>query len=343
MPDKIAGRYQVRGLLGRGGFGAVYEAYDAILKSNGLVDFADLVMKPVLLMRDDPEVLGQLQARHREILVDEYQDVNRASSTMLQLLWGESNRIWVVGDARQSIYRFRRADILLYQRVKEHLVAQGASVVYLSTSFRSTPGIQAAVNGAFAVRGVPDDYERWAAAAGDEWSWPHMLRVLCRLESDQDFANDHHGTSGPVPIVTKRAVNSSPRFVRTIHREVPSSHTTSTTCVWNRASSYRPNCLAMRNCPSAAAAGPSTAHAIASPPMRTPACRRENGLRRLSVMGSSVVAVFGTRGRGSRAATREVVPSVHEEVNKMFFLKNEPCKVNPAPQRPTEEKIFVPR
>ncbi len=40
-----------------------------------------------------------------------------------------------------------------------------------------------AVNGAFAVRGLRDDYERWAAAAGDEWSWPHMLRVLCRLES----------------------------------------------------------------------------------------------------------------------------------------------------------------
>jgi choline dehydrogenase len=61
-----------------------------------------------------------------------------------------------------------------------------------------------AVNGAFAVRGLPDDYERWAAAAGDEWSWPNMLRVLCRLESDQDFAGDEHGTSGPVPVVRWR-------------------------------------------------------------------------------------------------------------------------------------------
>ncbi len=61
-----------------------------------------------------------------------------------------------------------------------------------------------AVNGAFAVRGIRDDYDRWAAAAGDEWSWPHMLRVLCRLESDQDFGGDSHGTSGPVPIVRWR-------------------------------------------------------------------------------------------------------------------------------------------
>ena len=61
-----------------------------------------------------------------------------------------------------------------------------------------------AVNGAFAVRGVRGDYERWAAAAGDEWSWPHMLRMLCRLEADQDFAGDAHGTTGPIPVARWR-------------------------------------------------------------------------------------------------------------------------------------------
>ncbi|HEX4531117.1 MAG TPA: GMC family oxidoreductase [Acidimicrobiia bacterium] len=62
-----------------------------------------------------------------------------------------------------------------------------------------------AVNGAFAVRGVQDDYERWAAVAGEEWSWPNLLRVLCRLESDQDFGGgDAHGADGPVPVVRWR-------------------------------------------------------------------------------------------------------------------------------------------
>ena len=60
------------------------------------------------------------------------------------------------------------------------------------------------VNGAFAVRGLPDDYERWAALAGEEWSWPHMLRALRRLEDDQDFADDFHGQKGPVPVVRWR-------------------------------------------------------------------------------------------------------------------------------------------
>lgn len=58
-----------------------------------------------------------------------------------------------------------------------------------------------AVNGAFAVRGLPDDYARWAAAAGDEWSWPNMLRVLNRLESDQNFSGEFHGKDGPIPVV----------------------------------------------------------------------------------------------------------------------------------------------
>ncbi|MCB0996268.1 MAG: GMC family oxidoreductase [Acidimicrobiales bacterium] len=57
------------------------------------------------------------------------------------------------------------------------------------------------VNGAFAVRGIPDDYERWAAEAGPAWSWAEMLRVLKRLEADRDFADDHHGVDGPVPVV----------------------------------------------------------------------------------------------------------------------------------------------
>jgi choline dehydrogenase len=60
------------------------------------------------------------------------------------------------------------------------------------------------VNGAFAVRGLPEDYERWAARAGDEWSWPHMLRALRRLEDDQDFTDDFHGQDGPIPIVRWR-------------------------------------------------------------------------------------------------------------------------------------------
>ena len=79
-----------------------------------------------------------------------------------------------------------------------------------------------AVNGAFAVRGVRDDYERWAAAAGDDWSWPHMLRVLCRLETDRDVTADYHGHDGPVPVVRWRRDELLP--VQESFREAVSAH-----------------------------------------------------------------------------------------------------------------------
>ncbi len=90
----------------------VYDVYDAMLRRNRLFDFADLVMQPVLLMMREASVLQELRDKHVEILVDEYQDVNRASARMLKLLHGPRNRLWVVGDARQSIYRFRGASPL---------------------------------------------------------------------------------------------------------------------------------------------------------------------------------------------------------------------------------------
>jgi choline dehydrogenase len=67
-----------------------------------------------------------------------------------------------------------------------------------------TMGGGSAVNGGFAVRGLRDDFDRWAKVGGDEWAWSHMLRVLCRLESDQDFGGEHHGADGPVPVVRWR-------------------------------------------------------------------------------------------------------------------------------------------
>jgi choline dehydrogenase len=68
----------------------------------------------------------------------------------------------------------------------------------------SRTGSGSAVNGAFAVRGLPDDYDRWAAMAGEEWSWRHMLPVLQRLESDSDYNDEFHGKDGPVPIARWR-------------------------------------------------------------------------------------------------------------------------------------------
>lgn len=87
----------------------VYDHYEAALKKKGAVDFGDLIMRPTLLLESDAAAQAEVQLRHRHILVDEYQDVNRASARLLKAVAGDGKRLWVVGDARQSIYRFRGA------------------------------------------------------------------------------------------------------------------------------------------------------------------------------------------------------------------------------------------
>ena len=90
----------------------VFAAYEDILQERGIVDFADLIVKPVKLMESHQEVSKALRAQYKWILVDEYQDVNRASGVLLKLLAGDGKNLWVVGDARQSVYRFRGASPL---------------------------------------------------------------------------------------------------------------------------------------------------------------------------------------------------------------------------------------
>lgn len=90
----------------------VYEVYDRMLTDAKCVDFADLVMKATLLIEEDEEVRRSCWDRYEEILVDEYQDVNRACARLLRALQGPDTSLWVVGDSRQSIYRFRGASSL---------------------------------------------------------------------------------------------------------------------------------------------------------------------------------------------------------------------------------------
>lgn len=87
----------------------VYVCYEELKATTGCVDFGDLVMQPVLLLERDEAVRVQLQSDYDHVLVDEYQDVNRSSVRLLTALKPTGDNLWVVGDAKQSIYRFRGA------------------------------------------------------------------------------------------------------------------------------------------------------------------------------------------------------------------------------------------
>ena len=113
----------------------LYLAYESLLLQTDSVDFGDLVSMPVRLVESDPDVQESLSSRHQHILVDEYQDVNRASVRLLKAIAGEGKRLWVVGDSRQSIYRFRGASSINMKSFKSDF--PGAQVAELDVNYRS--------------------------------------------------------------------------------------------------------------------------------------------------------------------------------------------------------------
>lgn len=117
----------------------VYEVYQGELNKRQLLDFGDLIFKSVVLLRSHPNVRDQIRATYRQILVDEYQDVNHASRIFLREIAGAGDGLWVVGDIRQSIYRFRGAAPSNMSRFR--LDYAGAKVLSLARNYRSQPPV----------------------------------------------------------------------------------------------------------------------------------------------------------------------------------------------------------
>jgi DNA helicase-2/ATP-dependent DNA helicase PcrA len=114
----------------------IYDLYEHAIRKRGAVDFGDLIMRPALLLEGDAELRLAVQLRHRHVLVDEYQDVNRASARLLKAIADDGKRLWAVGDARQSIYRFRGASSA--NMVHFNVDYPGAIADQLGLNYRST-------------------------------------------------------------------------------------------------------------------------------------------------------------------------------------------------------------
>lgn len=143
----------------------IFELYEKEKAIRQQVDFADLIQVPQELLRVHSDVVAKLRDDFPWVLVDEYQDVSRATALLLQQICGDANPPWVVGDARQAIYRFRGAapeNVLMFERD-----FPGAKKFQLTENYRSSPEIIAVINqmAAWLERsedGVPAP-ERWRA------------------------------------------------------------------------------------------------------------------------------------------------------------------------------------
>ena len=147
----------------------VVGAYNELKARAGKLDFLDLLVLTRDLLRGNASVRNGLQERFTHLLIDEFQDTDPLQAEMLFLLAADDpeesdpdrvkvkpGKLFLVGDPKQSIYRFRRAEVALYETIKARLVREGASLVLLRTSFRSAPSIQAFVNSAFETRMQPN-------------------------------------------------------------------------------------------------------------------------------------------------------------------------------------------
>jgi ATP-dependent helicase/nuclease subunit A len=162
-------REEMRGLV---------EEYERRKHRAGKLDFVDLLIKVRNLVRDQPEVRKYLQDRFTHLFVDEFQDTDPLQSEILLLLaaddpaesdWRKATpkpgKLLLVGDPKQSIYKFRRADIVQYQEVREALIARGVGFVKLTKSFRAVRNIQHCINAAFETEMTGD-----AASGQADWS-----------------------------------------------------------------------------------------------------------------------------------------------------------------------------
>ena len=147
----------------------VIAAYEDAKARVGALDFLDLLVRARDVVRDRRDVRAAFQQRFTHLFVDEFQDTDPLQAEILLLLAADDpdatdwravrpapGKLFVVGDPKQSIYRFRRADVGIYEAVREQLRRHGAACVALRSSFRAVPEIQHAVNAAFAPRMTGD-------------------------------------------------------------------------------------------------------------------------------------------------------------------------------------------
>ena len=139
----------------------IYHKYEAMRKKAGALDFDDLLIDGVRLLRDAPDIRDKWRTHFKQILIDEYQDTNAAQYQMVKLLINDEQNICVVGDDWQSIYSWRGADftnILNFERD-----FPGANVVKLEQNYRSTGNILEAAQNVISKNTQRTEKELWTA------------------------------------------------------------------------------------------------------------------------------------------------------------------------------------
>ncbi|WP_025733320.1 DNA helicase II [Carnimonas nigrificans] len=144
----------------------IYSLYQSVCELSGLVDFGELLLRSLELLRDNPALLEHYRERFGHILVDEFQDTNTLQYLWLKLLAGERARLTVVGDDDQSIYGWRGAKVENLERFRSEFAQ--TQVVRLERNYRSTEAILEAANALIRNNSGRMGKELWTDAGSGE-------------------------------------------------------------------------------------------------------------------------------------------------------------------------------
>jgi DNA helicase-2/ATP-dependent DNA helicase PcrA len=171
----------------------VYREYQARLLQAGAMDFDDLLVQTVRLFSEHPDVLDHYRRRFRHVLVDEYQDTNKAQNDLVVALTSEHRQVTVVGDGDQSVYNFRGADVRNFLDFERAF--PDATTVVLDQNYRSTQTILDAANAVIANNVARKPKELWT----DQGPGNRIVRYGAEDETDEaawvstELARQHDG------------------------------------------------------------------------------------------------------------------------------------------------------
>ena len=161
--------------------GQVYEMYQKRLKENNAIDFDDIINYTIEILSENPDVLQYYTEKFKYVLVDEYQDTNKAQFTLVTILASRYGNITVVGDNDQGIYSFRGADISNILNFEKDF--PGTKIIKLEQNYRCTGNILKAANAV--IKHNENKYEKKLWTENEEGSLP----CLYQAEDEYDEAN----------------------------------------------------------------------------------------------------------------------------------------------------------
>ncbi len=151
----------------------VYELYQKRLRENNAIDFDDIINYTIKILTENPDILEYYTSKFRYVLVDEYQDTNKAQFTLITILASRNGNITVVGDNDQGIYSFRGADIANILNFERDF--PGTKIIKLEQNYRCTQNILKAANSVIKNNEVKYKKELWTQ--NTEGNLPHVYQA----------------------------------------------------------------------------------------------------------------------------------------------------------------------